>query len=97
MSAVRLSTFDNPHHPFEEWYDWWVWDTTHGWNSCEILDKEAKTSDLFSDYENEQEIARAVDEIVSHDPLGLRCRVEEGKPLPKKPEWIKAALENGEL
>ena len=97
MAAVRLSTFDNPYHPFDQWYEWWVYDTTHGWNSCEVLDMEAKTSDLFSDYENQAEIERAIEEIIARDPLGLYCKVEEGKPLPPKPQWVVDAMANDAL
>lgn len=97
MAAVRLSTFDNPYHPFDQWYEWWVYDTTHGWDSCELLDREAHTSDLFSDAENDYEVARAIDEIIAHDPLGIRCRVTEGQPLPERPKWVTEAMANGEL
>lgn len=84
MAAVRLSTFDNPYDPFKDWYKWYVWDVTNGWNSCEYLDRIARTSDLFTDHENRKEIERAIDEILANDLTGMRCKVVEGKPLPKK-------------
>lgn len=83
MAAVRLSTLDNPYHPFEQFERWYIWDVTNGYNSCELLDRVARTSNQFSDTENILEIERAIDEIVLTDPTGMRCRVFEGSPAPK--------------
>lgn len=84
MASVRLSTFDNPYDPFADFYKWYVWDELHGYNSCGYLDKIARTSNQFSDYENSEEIERAIDEIIANDFTGMRCKVIDGKPLPKR-------------
>lgn len=83
MANVRLSTFDNPYNPFDSFYDWLLWDELHGYNSCGYLAKIARTSNQFSDYENEQEVERAIDDIIAHDVTGMRCKVTEGAPLPR--------------
>ena len=82
-AAIRLSTYDNPINPFEDFARWYWWDTVvlH-YNTCEVLDSEAKTSDQFSMAENRAEIERAIDDIIAHDATGMRCKVVEGQPLP---------------
>jgi len=85
MAAVRLSTFDNPYHPFTDFERWYLWDVEHGYNSCEYLDRIARTTPLFTDHENRLEIERAIDDILAHDVTGMRCKVVEGKPVPTKP------------
>lgn len=84
--AVRLSTFDNPYNPFTSFEQWYIWDVLHGYNSCEYLDRIARTSNQFSDVENIKEIERAIDEIIAYDVTGMRCKVIEGQPVPVKRE-----------
>lgn len=84
--AVRLSTFDNPYDPFTSFEHWYIWDVLHGYNSCEYLDRIARTSNQFSDVENIKEIERAIDEIIAYDVTGMRCKVIEGQAPPKLSE-----------
>jgi len=42
-----------------------------GYNSCAYLARIARISDQLSDAENEQELERAIDDIVKYDPLGI--------------------------
>lgn len=85
-AAVRLSTFDNPYDPFKDFVRWYLWDTMSGYDSCGYLDRVARTSNQFTDYENRVEIERAIDDIIANDVTGMRCKVVEGQPLPKKRE-----------
>ena len=64
---VALTTFDNPFDPFTQFDHWFLYDIEKGYNSCEYLGRIARTSDQFSDYENDKEIERAIDEIIEHD------------------------------
>ena len=65
--SCALTTFDNPFDPFERFSDWFLFDVGKGYNTCSYLARIAKTSEQFSDEENEQEIERAIDEIIKHD------------------------------
>ena len=67
MARVALTTIDNPYNPFEQFDSWFLFDVEKGYNSCELLGKLARTSDQLSDKENDEEIERAIDEIVKHD------------------------------
>lgn len=62
-----LTTRDNPYDPFKQFDSWFAFDISHGYNSCGLLARIAKTSDQLSDRENEQEIEEAIDWILKND------------------------------
>ena len=62
-----LTTIDNPFDPFEQFDSWFLFDVEKGYNSCSYLGRIAKTSEQLSDDENNEEIERAIDEIIKYD------------------------------
>lgn len=62
-----ITTKDNPFSPFTEWTDWYRYDMQMGYGTCDYLGRIAKTSFELSDEENEEEIERAIDEILKYD------------------------------
>lgn len=62
-----LTTNDNPFNPFEDFHSWWLFDTEKGYNSCGRLMRIAKLSDNMSSKEIDDEIERAIDEIIKYD------------------------------
>lgn len=75
--SCALTTFDNPFDPFERFSDWFLFDVGKGYNTCSYLARIAKTSEQFSDEENEQEIERAIDEIIKHDFMNIYKKVKK--------------------
>lgn len=71
----RLTTFDNPYNPFDQFTQWNMYDVGMGYNSSSRLARIAKTSDQLSDEENEREIERAIDEIIKYDFLNIYKKV----------------------
>lgn len=67
MQQCMLTTFDNPYDPFEQFTPWFLFDVEKGYNSCAYLGRIARTSDQLSDEENNEEIERAIDEIIRYD------------------------------
>lgn len=67
MQAFALTTVDNPFDPFEQFEEWYNFDTNKRYNSCSYLDRIARTSNQLSDEENNKEIERAIDEIIKLD------------------------------
>lgn len=67
MKRARITTFDNPYNPQEEFTQWFLFDVNKGYNTCAYLGRIAKTSDQLSDEENEIENERAIDEIIKYD------------------------------
>lgn len=75
--SCALTTFDNPFDPFEQFSDWFRYDVDNGYYSCAYLARIAKTSEQFSDEENNQEIERAIDEIIKHDFMNIYKKVKK--------------------
>lgn len=70
-----LTTLDNPFDPFTNFTEWYLYDMRKGYNSCGYLDRIAKTSEGLSETENDEEIDRAIDEIIKYDILGIYKKV----------------------
>lgn len=64
---AMLTTVDNPYDPFTQFQQWFLFDMEKGYNSCGLLARIAKTSDSLTDEENENEVDRAIDEIIQYD------------------------------
>ena len=73
MSDCRLTTFDNPYDPFEQFTLWWLFDNEKGYNTCGKLDRISHFTDDMSDKEIDEEHERAVDEIIDNDFLNIIC------------------------
>ena len=71
MKQVMLTTIDNPFDPFDDFDNWYNFDMDKGYNSCAYLARIAYTSDALSDAENNQELERAIDEIIVYDFLNI--------------------------
>ncbi len=71
MNDTMLTTIDNPYSPFVEWDDWYAYDVQCGYNTCAYLARVAKTADTLPDKLNEEEIDRAMQEIVDFDTQSL--------------------------
>ena len=79
MTECALTTFDNPFDPFDQFDSWFMFDVDKGYNSCAYLDRIARTSDQLSDEENDQEIERAIDEIIKYDFMNIYRKVKRTK------------------
>lgn len=75
MKAM-LTTVDNPFDPFDEFSSWYMFDVESGYNSCAYLARIAKTSDQFTEAENDEEIERAIDEIIKYDFRNIYIKVK---------------------
>ncbi len=86
-SKVALTTIDNPFNPFVDFDSWFMFDIDKGYNSCAYLARIAKTSDSLSDEENDEEIERAIDEIIKYDFLNIYKKIKrDSNEPPKTPE-----------
>ena len=70
-----LTTVDNPYDPFEQFTLWNLFDVEKGYNTCSRLARIAHTSEQFSEKENEEEMDRAMDEIIKYDFLDIYKKV----------------------
>lgn len=74
-TEVMLTTFDNPHDPFDDFVSWFLFDVEHGYNTCSKLARISRSSDEFSTVEEKMETERAIDEIITYDFLNIYKKV----------------------
>ena len=72
-----LTTFDNPFDPFEQFTSWFMFDVEKGYNSCGYLARIANLTDDMSDQEVNNEIERAIDEIIQYDFMNIYKKVKK--------------------
>ena len=76
MPQVALTTFDNPYDPIEQFDEWFLFDEEKGYQSTSYLARIARTSEQLSDVENQEEIERAIDEIIKYDFMNIYKKVK---------------------
>lgn len=74
-NKCMLTTVNNPYNPFNDFDNWYLFDITHGYNTCAYLARIANISEQFSDDENDAEVERAIDEIIKNDFLAIYVKV----------------------
>ena len=67
-SDVMLTSFDNPFNPFTQFDAWYKYDLILGHDCCGLLARTANTSNVQSQELQDQDVLRAIDEIVSNFP-----------------------------
>lgn len=72
-----LSTYDNPFNPFTDFILWWKEDLRLGHDCCGTLARMANTSTVMPESTYDEDVDRAMDEIVANEPMIYR------KVLPK--------------
>ena len=91
--AVALTTWDNPFNPIDDFESWFSFEVEQGYDSSGLLARVARTSPLMSDEENNDEVERAIDDILKNDPTCFYRKIKEGeKPDPKQIEIFKKVI-----
>ena len=62
-----LTTFDNPYNPFDDFTSWFMFDIEKGYNTCSYLGRIVNLSDDLCQKEVDEEVERAIDEIILYD------------------------------
>lgn len=71
----RLTTTDNPFDPFDDFSHWYDFDMDHKYDCSGYVDRIARTSDEFSDEENNRIVEEAIDEIIKFDFRNIFVKV----------------------
>lgn len=71
VKDIALTTSDNPFNPITEFDLWFKFDELKGYHTCSYLDRVANTSSSLPDSFNEEEIERAMMEIVQLNLIGI--------------------------
>ena len=77
MSAIMLTTIDNPFNPFTHWDEWRRYDEDKKYFTCAYLARIATTAYELSEADNNKAIEDAIDEIVRLNINGLYTKVYE--------------------
>ena len=75
-NEVALTTIDNPFDPFEQFNDWFEFDIEKGYYTCSRLARLTNPSDDLSEVERNNEIERAIDELIKYDFLDIYKKVK---------------------
>lgn len=81
---VRITTEDNPFNPFTEWNEWYFYDLSKGYSTCERLDRIAKTSSELSDEVNNEELNDAIDQLIELGAVGKDGSIVKYKKVESK-------------
>ena len=73
VTKCALTTIDNPYDPFDQFTEWMLYDEEKGYHSTSYLGRIARTSDELSD----EEIERAIDEIIKYDFRNIYKKVKK--------------------
>ena len=76
QNEFMLTTIDNPFDPFEQFTSWFLFDVEKGYYSCSRLARIANLSDELSEKEVDEEIKRAIDEIIKYDFTNIYKKVK---------------------
>lgn len=77
-----LTTIDNPYSPFDQFEQWQLFDIEKRYFTCELLARFVHIEEDMSDKEKEEEMDRAIDEIIKNDQRGIFVRATESNPIP---------------
>lgn len=72
-----LTTIDNPYNPFDNFKAWYLFDVQKGYNCSTYLARIARISDEMTEKENEEEIERAIDEIIEYDFMNVYIKIKD--------------------
>ena len=76
-TEFMLTTFDNPFDPFEDFTSWFLFDVEKGYYSCNYLARIANLTDDMTQRERDEEIERAIDEIILYDFRNIYKKVSK--------------------
>ena len=82
MNDYRLTTFDNPYNPFEQFSLWYMFDCEQGYNTCGKIARIANIKDDMSDKEIEDEYNRAIEVLIDNDFLNIYKKVQRSMSMP---------------
>lgn len=72
---VMITTVDNPHDPFTDFWNWYQWDERAGYHTTSFLARIVQTSNEISDADWDLAMDQAIDEIVKENVSGVHTKV----------------------
>ena len=75
MNDCRLTTFDNPYDPFEQFTSWYMFDCEKGYNTCSKIARLVNITDEMSSVEVQREEERVIDRLIELDFMNIYKKV----------------------
>jgi len=72
---VTATTIDNPFNPFDDFNSWFMFDIEKGYYTSNKLGRLTHLTDDMTELEENEEVERAVDELIKIDPLDIYIKV----------------------
>ena len=79
-TACFLTTIANPFDPYDNFDSWYLYDMDKGYSSCSYLARVARYTDQMSEFEQDRETERAIDEIILYNPTNLYKKIRKVIP-----------------
>ena len=74
---IGITTFDNPYDPFDQFTLWFLFDVEKGYNTCSYLARIANLYEDMTQKEEDEEVERAIDQIIENDFLNIYKKVSK--------------------
>jgi len=72
MQEIRITTVDNPYNPFTDWDEWFFYDLSMGYYTCERLARSTAISDQLSEAEMFEIIEKAIEDLMKYGCFGKK-------------------------
>jgi hypothetical protein len=79
MMVSMLTTMDNPYDPFDDYDQWFAYDSRMGYHTPSFLARIVVTSDEISETDQNVAIDSAIDEIIKENVSGIYKKVTREK------------------
>lgn len=80
-TKVMITTIDNPFDPFDNYDEWRRYDEEKGYYTSSYLARITNITEDMSLKEEDEEIERAIDEIIALNPLGIYKKIKKEIPF----------------
>lgn len=88
VNEVMVTSIDNPYNPFLDWDEWFQFDLSMGYHTCERLASIAYSADTLSDEENFEAVSEAIDELLKFGCINKKGEFVEYKKVFKYPDMV---------
>lgn len=76
---VGITTVDNPYNQFDDFTNWFLYDTEKGYYTSNAVARLTNLTDDMTQLEEDIEVERAIDRLIEIDPFDLYTKVENNK------------------
>lgn len=76
MKRVNITTKDNPFNPFDNFVEWFLYDTEKGYFTSSKIARLTKQEEYITEEEESKALEEAIDRLIEIDPLNIYIKIE---------------------